>query len=118
MLETCAPKSINMVTLYPSTNMVASLDHPTRWAVGSWFKKGMPGVAYHGPVHQPTFMVPGLGLGSRWECEGLLLAEAAVVVGVSHIPSGWFKANAGVGHSLAMWPHPWHIRHWREFGSC
>ena len=30
--------------------------------------------------------------------------------GVGNIPSvlpGWFKVDAGVGHSLAMWHHPW-----------
>ena len=51
---------------------------------------------------------------------GLLLARVAVAGGVSHIPLvplGWFKAYAGVGHSLAIWPYPWHLKHWWEFGS-
>ena len=41
--------------------------------------------------------------------------------GVSHIPSvplDCFKVDAGVGHSLAMQPHLWHLKHWRDFGSC
>ena len=44
----------------------------------------------------------------------------AVAGGVGHIPlvhRDWFKAVAGVGHSQAMWPQPWHVKHWRELGS-
>ena len=40
--------------------------------------------------------------------------------GMSHIisvPPGWFEDDVGVGHSLAMWPYPWHLKHWRECGS-
>ena len=29
----------------------------------------------------------------------------------------WFKDFAGVTHSQAMWPQPWHLKHWRELGS-
>ena len=31
-------------------------------------------------------------------------------------PPDWFKAVAGVGHSLAIWPQSWHLKHWRELG--
>ena len=60
---------------------------------------------------------PGLG----WKCTGPTADwDGFCWWGVSCIPLvplGWFKANAGLGHSLAMWPHPWHLKHWREFGS-
>ena len=69
-LETCAPKSINLVTLCSSTITGASLDCPIRWGIGSGFKKGMTWVASYGPVHQATFMLAGLGPGLGWECEG------------------------------------------------
>ena len=29
-------------------------------------------------------------------------------------PLDWFKVLA---HSQAMWPQPWHLKHWRELGS-
>ena len=29
----------------------------------------------------------------------------------------WFKVFAGVAYSQPMWPHPWHLKHWRELGS-
>ena len=33
------------------------------------------------------------------------------------VPPGWFNALAGVGHSQAIWPQPWHLKHQRELGS-
>ena len=51
----------------------------------------------------------------------LLLVGAAVASGGEPhslgSPLGWVKAITGVGHSLTMWHHPWHLKHWREFGS-
>ena len=32
-------------------------------------------------------------------------------------PLDWFKGVAGVEHSWAIWPQPWHLKHWRELGS-
>ena len=62
------------------------------------------------PVHQAALMLAGLCLGSRWECMGPTAGwGGSYWWGVSHIPSvlPWlFKAIAGVGHSLAMWPYP------------
>ena len=60
------------------------------------------------------------------KCQGgnvgdlLLAGEAVAGGGKPHslsVSPGWFKADAGVGHYLAMWPHPWHLKHWRECGS-
>ena len=114
MLEFCAPESINAVTFCLSTITGASLDHPNRWATGSGFKKGMTGAASCRPVHQATFMLAGLHPELGWECEGPTVGWGnCCQQGVTHIPSGWLKAVAGVGHSLAMWPHPWHLKHWR-----
>ena len=31
-------------------------------------------------------------------------------------PSDWFKAVSGVGHSCAIWPQPWHLKHLKELG--
>ena len=66
-------------------------------------------------------------LHSGWDLSGVgvgmwgaycLLGWLVLPAGWSHIPPvslGWFKSVTGVGHSLAMWPHPWHLKHWREF---
>ena len=32
-------------------------------------------------------------------------------------PLFWFNDLAGVAHSQAMWPQPWHWKHWSEPGS-
>ena len=52
---------------------------------------------------------------------GLLLAGVAFTGGGEphslSSPPHWLKADAGVGHSLAMWSHPLYLKHWREFGS-
>ena len=49
------------------------------------------------------------------------LAVVAVTgEGMGHIPlvpPNWFKAVAVVGHSFAIWPYPWHLKHWRKLGS-
>ena len=29
----------------------------------------------------------------------------------------WFNDLAGMAHSWAMWPKPWHLKHWGELGS-
>ena len=28
---------------------------------------------------------------------------------IPSVPPRWFKADAGVGHSQAIWHHPWHL---------
>ena len=94
--------------------MGASLDHPTRQAIGSRFKNGTVGVASHGPVCWAALMLVSLGPGSGWECEGAIVGWGGCWhCGELHFlgsPS-WFKANAGVGHSLAIWPQPCHLKH-------
>ena len=49
---------------------------------------------------------------------GLMLAIVAVASGgwatFPQFPLDWFKAVAGVGHSHAIWPQPWHLNQWRE----
>ena len=110
MLETCAPKSINVVTLCLFTITWASLDHPTRQVIASGSKKGMNGMASCGLVHQTTFRLAGLGPGSGWECEGPTVGWGSCHWwGLSHISSvspGWFKADTGVGHSCPCGPNP------------
>ena len=32
-------------------------------------------------------------------------------------PSSLFNVLAGVAHSLAIWPQPWHLRYWSELES-
>ena len=74
MLETCAPKSINAVTLCPSTITEALLDHPTRQARGSGW---LPLDLY--------IELPSCWLAFVWRqngnARGLLFARAAVVSG-------------------------------------
>ena len=109
MLETLAPESINKITFCLSTIMVASLDLPTRQAIRSGLKNGTVGVTSHGPVCQATLILVSSGLGFGRECWGTIVGCGSCYQwGELHSlnsPS-WFKANGGVGHSLAMWPHP------------
>ena len=87
-LETCAPELINAITFCLSTMMGASLDCPTRWAIGSEFKNWMAWFTSYGLVHWAIFILANLGLGLVWDCGGLLLPQVAVTSGeVSHIPS-------------------------------
>ena len=119
-LETCDPELINTVTFCPSTITGASLVHPTRWATGSGFKKGTTEVASCVPVHWATLIQTSLCWGLGWECEEPTVGWGSCCQGVNHIPSvppSWFKAMAGVGHSPVMWPHPWHLKHWRVWVS-
>ena len=57
--------------------------------------------------------------GQGGNAQGLLWLGWLLVAGrwatFPQFPPDWFKADAGVGNSLAMWPHPWHLKHWREF---
>ena len=87
MLETCDPELIKAVILCPSTITGASLDHPTRQAIGSLFKKGTIGSASHGTVCWAAFMLAGLSPESGWECEGPTVGWGGYYQwGVSHIP--------------------------------
>ena len=115
-LETCAPKLINVITFCPSMTigtMDTSLHCPTRWMIGSGFRKGMAGATSYFPsVWLPLYLLV-LAWGWGPNARGLLLPWVAVAgQGVDHIPlvppSLVFKADARIGHSLAMWPHPWH----------
>ena len=120
-LKTCAPKPINAVTFCTSTMMGASLEHPTSQAIVSDFKNGTVGVASCGSVHWAIFILASLGLGLGWECEGPIVGWGICHWwGLATFPQfllGWIKANAVVGHSLAIWPHPWHLKHWTEWVS-
>ena len=61
----------------------------------------------------PSSYWPVLVWGWGGNMRGLLLPWMAVTKGDEvhslSTPLGWFKAVAGIGHSLAMWPHPWHL---------
>ena len=120
-LETCAPELINAVTFCPVTMMGASLDCPSRWAVRSGFKNGTAGVISHGPVHWAIFILASLSLGLGWECEGPMAALGSCCWwGMGHIPPvapGWLNIDAGVENFVTMWPHSWHLKHWREWVS-
>ena len=121
MLETCAPESINADTFCPSTMTGASLNHPTRWTMGSRLRKGTAGLTCHALVHQAICMLASLGPGSGWECEGPIAGLGNCYwwgwATFLQFPPGWFKAEAGVGYSLAIWPQSWHLKHWREVRS-
>ena len=81
MLETCDPELIKAVILCPSTITGASLDHPTRQAIGSLFKKEQLGQLLMG-----LFVgLPSCWLGLIWSqggnVRGLLLAGVAITSG-------------------------------------
>ena len=90
--ETCTPKSVNVITFCPSTMMGVSLDCPTRQVIGSGFRKRMAGVTSHLPLYLAVFIFAGPGLGSGWECRGLIIAF-----------SGCYQLRGGL-HSLGS---PW-----------
>ena len=68
------PKSISAITFCPSMMIGASLDYPTRWVIGSRFRKGTAGVTSHLPLCLAAFIFAGLGLGSGWTCGGIIVA--------------------------------------------
>ena len=74
ILETCTPESINVISLCPSTMTDASLDHPTRWVIGSGLRKGMKGVSSCLSLCLVAFIFTDLGPGLWWECEGLTVS--------------------------------------------
>ena len=49
-----------------------SLDHPTRQAIRSRFRKGMAGVTSHLFLYLVAFVFTGLGPGLEWEYKGLI----------------------------------------------
>ena len=122
-LEICAPEKINVVTFCSSAMMGALLDHSIWWVYQVWVEEwDRWGSLLMGLSVRLSSYWPVLVWGYGGNVRGLLLAWAAVAGrGVSHIPyipPGWFKTDAGVGHSLAMWPQPWHLKHWREWVSA
>ena len=120
MLETWAPKSISMIISCLSTITGTSLECPTKHAMGSGLRKGIE-VTSGCPFLWATFIVAGLVWGQGWNAGGLLLAVAAGASGgwatFPQFPLDRFKVLAGVAHSQAMWPQPWHLKLWRKLVS-
>ena len=95
-------------SICPSTITGASLDHPTRWAMGSGLKNRMTWVGLScRPVHcQTAFMFDWPLSGVRVGMWGALLLAGAAFAGggwkLHSISSPWagLKLITGVGHSL------------------
>ena len=47
----------------------------------------------------------------------LLTAAGGGLATFPWFPPSLFNVLAGVVHSLTMWPHPWHLKHWSKLGS-
>ena len=50
-------------------------------------------------------------------CWLLWLASVGGWAAFPQFPLDRFKVLAGRGHSQAIWPQPWHLKHWRELRS-
>ena len=82
-----------------------------RWAIRSGLERGQLGSPSTCPsVWLPLYLLVGVGVGMQgaycclgWQSPARGLATSP------QFPPGWFKADARVGHSLAMWPHPCHL---------
>ena len=89
--------------------------------MGSGLRKGTGATSGH-TILLAVFIVVSFGLGSRRQCWGhycwlLQLAAVGGWVIFPQFPLDWFKVLAGVGHSQAIWPQPWQLKHWKELGS-
>ena len=116
IFDTCAPKSIKVVTSHPSMTTGALLACPTNHATGSRFRNGMDAMPFHSFL-VTTFAWVGFGLGPERKCCKLTVCCWR---GVDYIPLGppsLFNVLARVTHSLAMWPQPWHLKHWKVLES-
>ena len=59
-----------------------------------------------------------LGSGSGRECWRFTVGCCWWGLGcIPLVPPVWFNDLVGVAHSWAMWPQPWHLKHYSELGS-
>ena len=72
-LETCALEAISAMVSCPLIITRASLEHPTKCAIGSGFMKGTGATSNH-PFFQTAFSRVSFGLWSGRECLGSILA--------------------------------------------
>ena len=114
MLDT--PESVKAVTSCPSIITGASLECPTRCAMGSGLRNGIGATCCHPPSLLPSY-------GSVWD-QGqggnVAIYWLWVVAGWTTFPwfpSSLFNGFARVAHSLAIWPQPWHLKHCRVLES-
>ena len=119
MLETCASKSIMQSPSGPQQlqgpHLIILPDRQLGWdsKMNDW--NGFLWACLLGCLHagwQSSGVRVGMWGAYCW------LGWLSLVGGEPHfpqLPPGWFKADAGVGHSQAMWPHPWHLKHRREW---
>ena len=116
MLKTWAPESIKAVTSCPSIITGASLEHPIRCAMGSGLRNGTGATCCH-----PSSLLPSYGLVLDWGQGGnvvsLLTAWCRGFDCIPLVPLSLFNGFAGVAHSLAIWPQPWHLKHCRALES-
>ena len=115
IFDTCALKSTKAVTSRPSTITCASLAHPTNHATGSGFRNGIGVISFH-PFCLTAFSWVSFGLGSQRECLVLTADCWRGLTTFPWVPPSLFNGAAGVAHSLAIWPQPWHLKHCRELG--
>ena len=94
------------------------LECPTKQAMGLGLRKGT-GVTSDHPFFWSPFIVVGLGLGPGREFWGPTVGCCGWCwwAAFPQFPLDWFNVLAGVAHSQAIWPQPWHLKHWRELQS-
>ena len=120
-LETWAPKSMQSPFAHPQLQGPHWIIQPGgQWdlhlrmeQLGHFFSWACPSDCLHA-----GWPLSGVGVRMCGDyCWLGWLSPAGGLATFPQFPPGWFKVNAGVGHSLAMWPQPCHLKHWREFGS-
>ena len=118
MLKTWTPESMKAVTSCPSIITGASLEHPTKTCYGVWIEEW-----YWADLVLSSFPFCCLHMGQFW----IGVREGMLWVYWLHDVGGWphslgspqslFNSFAGVAHSLAIWPQPWHLKHSRVLKS-
>ena len=80
--------------------------------------KGTGATSGH-PLFWTAFSRVSFSLGSGRECWRSTVGCCWQGVGPHSLgsPPVWFKNLSGMAHSQAMWPQPWHWKHWSELGS-
>ena len=116
MLNTWMPKLIKAVTYCLSITTGPSLEHPTRHAMGSGLRNGIGAIGCC-PFLLAAFIKAGFGSGSGRECCKLIVCSWQGIWLHSLVPPSLFNCFAGVVHTLAIWPQPWHLKHCRALES-
>ena len=117
-LDTWAPKSIKAMVSHPFTSYWGLIGAPYQthyWIrVEKWNRGNFQSSSFLSCLHLGQF-----GFRVR---EGMMWIYCWLLLVGGFATSPWFPPSlfnilAGVAHSLAIWPQPWHLKHWSELES-